>query len=128
MRAAGAFLIGVCALAGGCVGSAPLAPDVSVLRPSYGRDSGPVVAVDSGHFNYHTIDGLYAPFAALLRNDGFRVSAFAGRYTLESPSASDILVIANALPTSNLESLNYPIPSAFAPDEIETLRQWVSNG
>lgn len=127
MRAMGAFLVCFCALIAGGAAQGP-APDVSVLRPTYGPNGGPAVAVDSGHFNYHTIDGLYAPFAAVLRNDGFQVSAFTGRFTPESLSANDVLVISNALPTGNLDTLKAPIPSAFTPDEIENLKRWVSDG
>jgi hypothetical protein len=37
------------------------------------RSRGPKVLVDEGHFSMHAIDGRYAPFAALLRRDGYVV-------------------------------------------------------
>src|SRR5215204_4107099 len=43
-----------------------------VERPAYaGR--GPVVLIDEAHGNFHTASGRYAPFAALLKADGFDV-------------------------------------------------------
>ena len=44
----------------------------SVERPAYAGE-GPVVVIDGAHHNFHTVDGQYAPFAALLRADGYRV-------------------------------------------------------
>src|SRR2546421_5364229 len=70
--------------------------DTSVPRPAFAQNAGPVVAVDSGHHNYHTIDNRYAPFAALLRNDGFRVIDSKLAFTTGSLSIEKVLVIANA--------------------------------
>ena len=49
--------------------------DVSVAKPAYAKDTGPVVLVDAAHHNFHTIDNRFAPFASLLGNDGYRVSS-----------------------------------------------------
>ena len=101
---------------------------MTVARPSFARDAGPLVAVDSGHFNYHTIDGLYGPFAALLRNDGFRVVDSRTPFTADSLATINVLVISNALPSANLETLSSPTPSAFTAAEVQTLKEWVAEG
>ncbi|MCH7979417.1 MAG: hypothetical protein IH935_10625, partial [Acidobacteria bacterium] len=46
------------------------------IDPAYQGDSGPNVCVDEAHFNYHTAEGIYKPFAELLRGDGYRVTRF----------------------------------------------------
>lgn len=45
----------------------------TILNPAYSKDSGPAVYIDEGHNNYHTMNGMYKPFAILLKNDGYRV-------------------------------------------------------
>src|SRR5438105_15675209 len=70
--------------------------DTSVLRPTFPQNAGPVIAVDSGHHNYHTIDNRYASFAALLRNDGFRVVDSKMTFAPNTLSTAKVLVIANA--------------------------------
>jgi len=42
-----------------------------------------IVAVDSGHNDYHTAEGRYEPFASLLNNDGFRVVDSNSPFTTE---------------------------------------------
>lgn len=95
--------------------------DMSVAAPAYPAERGPRVLIDEGHANFHTIGGRYAPFATLLRNDGYRVSAHHGRIRGETLAEADILVIANAAAPEN-------DPSAFLPQEIAALRAWVENG
>src|SRR5919112_1639445 len=84
--------------------------DVAVARPAYRAEQGPRVRIDEGHANFHTIGGRYAPFAALLRNDGYRVATHSGAFTAESLADTDILVIANAAAAAGSAS-------AFAPEE-----------
>lgn len=48
--------------------------EVSVERPAY-VTSHPRVLIDQAHQNFHTMSGRYAPFARLLANDGYRVTA-----------------------------------------------------
>ncbi|HEX7929434.1 MAG TPA: hypothetical protein VF470_00800, partial [Sphingomicrobium sp.] len=49
--------------------------DVSVERPLYPVGAGPLVAIDAAHNNYHTLKGRYAPFGAVLENDGYRLAS-----------------------------------------------------
>jgi hypothetical protein len=102
--------------------------DVSVAHPAFPQKDGPVVAIDSGHNNFHTIDGRYQPFASVLRNDGFRVVDSNSPFTADSLSAFKVLVISNALPASLVKDWSLPATSAFSPAEIEALKAWVTGG
>lgn len=101
---------------------------VSVARPTYAAGAGPVVGVDAGHNNYHTIENRYGPFAALLRNDGYRVVSVGGSFTPSELKPLSVLVVANALAKENVGNWRLPTPSAFRPDEIEAVRAWVADG
>lgn len=102
--------------------------DLSVATPMFGAESGPRVAIDGAHHNFHTVDGRYAPFAQLLRNDGFRVSGSEAAFTDESLANVDILIIANALAPEDAEEWRTPNPSAFTADEITVVRRFVERG
>jgi hypothetical protein len=101
--------------------------DLSVAHPAFSVGAGPLVVIDSGHNNFHTVNGRYAPFAGLLRNDGFRVR------DVHALSENDlrgvrILVISNALNTANVGNWKLPTPSAFTEIEIAAIRAWVNAG
>ena len=102
--------------------------DTNVLRPSFARNAGPLVAVDSGHHNYHTIDNRYGPFAALLRNDGFRVVDSKTPFTADSLAMSKVLVIANAFPVDDGVPPPEPTPAAFSPTEVSAVKAFVERG
>ncbi len=99
-----------------------------IPRPAYAPDTGPRVAIDEAHHNFHTVDGRYEPFARLLRLDGYRVEGFASALSAKSLEAADVLVIANALNERNIEDWSLPTPSAFTRDEIAAVRAWVDKG
>lgn len=99
-----------------------------VSPPAFAPEAGPYVAIDEAHFNFHTADGRYAPFAALLRRDGFVVAPFAKAFNATTLADVDILVIANALNERNVEDWSVPTPSAFTADEIAAVREWVAGG
>jgi hypothetical protein len=126
--------LALCAAA--CFGAAPAwsaavadnNADVAVAAPAYPKGMGPIVAIDGGHQNFHTIERRYAPFANLLSNDGFRVTPLTGTFTPEALAGVSILVIANALNPVNVDKWTLPTPSAFTPGEIETVKAFVENG
>lgn len=89
--------------------------DVGVAAPAWAKDAGPVLAIDAAHRNFHTIDGRYAPFAALARNDGFRVVGNDASFTADSLAKVQLLVMANAA-------------QDLTPDEIKAVRAWVEGG
>ncbi len=108
--------------------------DTGYVPPSLGRPAfaavGPVVVIDAAHRNFHTADARYAPFAKLLRRDGFRVAP--GRQQLDSASLDgvDVLVIANALGAGHEDVKNWTLParSAFDSAEIAATAAWVRRG
>ena len=99
-----------------------------IHRPAYDPETGPVVFIDEGHFNFHTKDGRYKAFADLLERDGYTVKAYKGKFRLEKLAKGKILVISNAVNEINQENWYLPIFSAFTKIEIEEVRKWVFEG
>ena len=99
-------------------------------NPAYKEGTGPQVCIDEAHFEYHTVDDRFKPFAQLLRGDGYRVKGFRSHFTREALRDCQILVIANASTEVNAvnENWSYPHPSAFAGEEITELILWVQGG
>lgn len=91
-----------------------------IRRPGY-AGGGPVVVVDSAHRNFHVLDGRYAPFGKLLGADGYQLRDNTTGFSAQSLAGVDVLVIANARSSS-------PGDSAFTPDEIGAVRDWVERG
>ncbi len=100
----------------------------NILSPAFPPDLGPVVMIDEAHHNFHTAGGRYYPFANLLRLDGYQILPSACAFTADSLARGTILVIANALNERNVEDWSLPTPSAFTPDEIAAVKDWVNNG
>jgi hypothetical protein len=98
--------------------------DTSISEPAHVR-SHPRVFVDEAHFNYHTIGGRYRPFAELVRNDGFTVSAGTEKFTRASLSGADILVIANARGGDGPGKAG---SDAFTAEECAAVEAWVRGG
>ena len=96
--------------------------------PLYKYGKGPLVLIDEAHFNFHTVDGRYQPFAALLRRDGYEVRGSKHAFGLASLKAAKILVIANALSKKNETEWTLPTPAAFTADEVKAVRDWVKQG
>lgn len=117
--AAAVFLMG----AGACDGQDQAVDnraDVSVAQPRHVAGTGPRVVIDAAHANFHTAEGRYAPFAGLLRNDGYRVESGRSPFDDTSLAAVDVLVIANA--DGGAES------PAFTASEIAAVQRFVENG
>jgi len=104
--------------------------DLTVARPAYPAGGGPRLVIDGAHHNFHTIDGRFAPFAAVVRNDGFQVSGSQAPLTAETLKDIKVLVIANALDASNdgAGEWTLPTPSALNPEEIAAVKAWVEGG
>jgi len=107
---------------------ADLSFEPEIASPAYPEGQGPVVQIDEAHFNYHTVDGRYAPFARLLRRDGYAVRGLAEPATAESLGHGAIYVIANAIAESDVEDWTLPTAPAFAEEEIGAIRDWVEGG
>lgn len=101
---------------------------VALRAPAYAT-AGPVVMLDEGHGNFHTLDGRYLVFGNVLRQDGYQVQPHRGAFTAASLAAARVLVIANALHSRNARGdWSLPTPSAFTAEEIAQVRAWVARG
>jgi len=118
--------------ASGCahrsIQQADLTFEPTIESPAYQAGSGPVLQIDEAHSNFHTLDGRYAPFAKLLRRDGYVVEAATEPATAESLGRGDLYVISNAIAASDEENWKLPIEPAFTTSEIDAIRQWVEEG
>lgn len=99
-----------------------------VPRPAYESGKGPRIDIDEAHYNFHTAEGRYKPFAELLRRDGYRVGSQRQQFSADSLKGVDVLVISNALHKSNEESWAPPNLPAFTKDEIAAVHSWVEKG
>ena len=108
--------------------AADSAADVSVAAPAYAAGRGPLVLIDEGHGNFHTSEGRYAPFAAVLRNDGYRVAGLRGPLTRAALKGARVLVVANPLHPTNADNWTLPTPAAFTAAEAEAVKAFVRQG
>lgn len=92
--------------------------------------AGSVVWLDEAHSNFHTLDGRYATFGKVLREDGYRVAPNRQAFTAANLAGCRILVIANALDTASAGAKGWqlPTPSAFSAAEVAAVNAWVKNG
>jgi hypothetical protein len=95
----------------------------TVDRPAWAEGQGPVVVIDEAHRNFHRVEGQYAPFAALLRADGYRVRAGTAPFDAGGLEDVDVLVVANAGATQE-----QPTPPAFTEAETAAVEAWVRDG
>ena len=100
----------------------------NVGTPTFKEGAGPTVLIDEGHYNFHTMNGRYLPFARLLQKDGYVVKPRVGKFTRTDLDRAKILVVSNALAKENEDDWNLPTPSAFDSAEIEAVRNWVNDG
>jgi hypothetical protein len=96
--------------------------------PHYKIGEGPKVMIDEAHNNFHTSKGRYFPFCKVLALDGYQIVRGESSFEKKYLTGINILVIANALATENTNEWRLPNPSAFTPDEINVIQEWVSNG
>jgi hypothetical protein len=128
-KAATALLaLTLAACASSVIQRADLSFEPPIPDPAFAEGEGPVVQIDEAHFNYHTADGRYAPFAKLLRRDGYVVRGLAEPATAESLARGDIYVIANAIAESDRRNWKLPTEPAFTKAEIEAIREWIDGG
>jgi len=101
--------------------------DPHILAPVYDTNQGPIIFIDEGHCNFHTLDGGLFATGNLLAKDGYRVLPHNGSSTLQQLKECSIYIIVNALNEKNDDWAN-PIYSAFTDQEIKEITQWVSAG
>lgn len=125
-------LLGACLLLSLSQKSIAQQPDTSfhlaITTPAYRAGAGPVVCVDESHANRHTAGGTYAPFARLLRSDGYRVQGLALPWSAGSLRECAVLVVANALAPPNTSDRSLPHLPAFSKAELDTVTAWINGG
>jgi len=94
-------------------------------NPKFTIGKGPKVFIDQTHNNFHTMSGRFKPFADLIAKDGYQVDSLTNFSQLET---NDVLVISNALNHKNIGNWQRPIYSAFSENDIQKIKDWVSNG
>lgn len=99
-----------------------------VEKPAYRPGRGPSVVIDEGHFNFHTADERYEPFAKLLRLDGYRVTGSTAPFTRDALRGVRVLVVASAMSERNSNDWTLPSSPAFADEEVGVVREWVKQG
>ena len=100
--------------------------DVRVAHPAY-TTTHPKVLFDEAHNNFHTSGGRYKPFADLISNDGYQVVPNKRKFEKQTLERFDVLVIANALGSSDIDSREASNP-AFTESECDAVRDWVREG
>jgi hypothetical protein len=96
--------------------------DTSVTNPAYAAN-GPTALFDEAHRNIHRATGTYAPFADLIRNDGYRLRRNRRAFSRTRLEGVDVVVIANAL-GSNERNDDHALSEA----ECDALITWVRDG
>lgn len=99
--------------------------NAAVADPAYST-SHPRVAIDQAHNNFHTKDGLFKPFADLLRNDGYDIVANTEKFTSSSLSGIKVIAISNAMGKLSNENNNSTV--AFTKPECDAVYDWVRRG
>ncbi len=103
-----------------------------VSDPAFPSGLGDRVCVDEGHNNFHTAEGSYAPFANLLRDDGYVVESFDSIFSTETLQRCRILVTVSPLADGNDGrqggSWAYPHSSAFSQVELTAIVEWIRGG
>lgn len=99
-----------------------------IPSPAFAPGAGPVVLVDEGHHEFHTLGGRFAPFGRLLARDGFVPRSHQGRIVRADLEPARVLVIANALAERNVDDWIRPVLSAFDTAEVRAIEGWVNDG
>ncbi len=100
----------------------------AIENPAYPRGTGPLIYIDGGHNNFHTLEARLASTGRLLAQDGYRVQSFNKIVSLEKLAKCKIFIIVNALNQKNVAHWVRPIHPAFSGDEVNAIKNWVAEG
>jgi hypothetical protein len=101
----------------------------SIPKPTYAEGGGPVVCLDEGHHNFHTLTERFWAFGELLRRDGYVVEPLREPFGSATLARCAVLVISNAQPSAEpWAAYPYPTPGAFPEGEIAATHAWVRGG
>jgi hypothetical protein len=106
----------------------PVIADIGVKWPAYTGNTHPKILFDEGHYNFHTSSGSYKPFADLLRNDGYVVTANHSAITAQVLKGFDVFICSNAFATGRDSAGRLPDLPAFTAAECHYLKEWVKQG
>jgi hypothetical protein len=101
--------------------------NATVANPAY-TTKHPRVLFDEAHNNFHTAGGRYKAFADLVISDGYHVTPNTQKFSAETLSGYDILVIANPLGAPVEQGFAAANKPAFTESECEAVRDWVNRG
>lgn len=120
------LIMALCALTVAACQRSGAKPDRSfnteVPNPAY-SDDGPTVLFDEAHHNIHKSTTTFAPFAELVKNDGYSLHRNRQRFSRAALEGIDIVVIANALGNNERND-----DHAFSDQECDALVTWVRGG
>lgn len=103
--------------------------EFSIEDLAYQKEAGPLLCIDSAHNNFHTLEGGFAPFARVMKEDGYNlINVDSSLDVVEQLKACDVFIIVNPLHKSNVRNWVLPNPSAFSELEIANLNKWVEEG
>jgi len=100
---------------------------ITVENPTYADGETVLIGIDASHNNLHTLKTNFAPFAKLLKEDGYQPISI-DEVTKENLENLTVFVVANALHTSNIENWRRPVANAFSDHEIDIIEDWVESG
>jgi len=105
-------------------GQPPPDPDYhpALGPPAYADGEAPLIVIDAGHDNMHTVEGTYLTFARIARSDGFRVEGRTGLFTADALGDVDVLVVANATDPTRSGG------PALLDSEAAVLADWLAQG
>lgn len=110
--------------------------NAAVQTPAH-TNSHPILTFDEGHNNAHVASGTYAPFANLVRADGYDLRPSKHAFTPNELRGTSVLVIVNADGGTNPKLFGFNLvplrkgvrgSAAFTDDEVRVLREWVDAG
>lgn len=99
-----------------------------IKKPLYKAGSGPLMLIDAGHNNFHTLEDKFAPFGKIATQNGFRVKSITETINQKLLKEAKILVIANALNERNATEWKQPVYPAFSEKEVGEITEWVRSG
>ena len=89
----------------------------------------PIIVFAEGHNNFgDDRDSSNAEMEQFLAREGFELRQYIGEITREALEGVNILHTDNALAPENQDNWTLPTPSAFTPEEISIIYDWVHDG
>ncbi len=97
--------------------------------PAFNDVARPVIVFAEGHNNFGDNRALFsAEMEQFLASEGFDLKQHMGAITREALKGVSVLHTDNALAPENQDNWTLPTPSAFTPEEISIIYDWVYDG